>query len=199
MRNSGRLNAKAFTRAVNKITLLATACLVCVGFGVEHDFHFSRTDLRWNPATRTVQTTVRVFTDDLEVALRNHVGLDDDTRIWLGDEGEWAKADSALAVWVEDQLDVRMSDIPVHWRWVGKEIELDVSYLHVESQPMADSNRVWVVRNSMLFDVFEDQVNEVHLHDTGMNGGTTERREMLNRELPSVTWDASAASLPNDD
>jgi hypothetical protein len=197
MRNSGRLHAKAFTRAVNNLLLLASACLV--SFVAGHDFHFSRTDLRWNPTTRTVQTTVRVFTDDLEMALLKALPPGEEVRIWLGDELEWAQADSALKGWVDKHLEVRMSDVQADWRWVGKEVELDVSYLYVESQPWTDSVRVWSVRNTMLFDVFEDQVNEVHLHDTGSDGVQTERREMLNREWPSVAWDGSEPSLPSDD
>ena len=43
--------------------------VVCMAMSFGHDFHFSRTDMRWNPSSQTVQTTVRVFTDDLELAL----------------------------------------------------------------------------------------------------------------------------------
>lgn len=163
-----------------------------------HDFHFSRTDARWNPDSQTVQTTVRVFTDDLELALRNHHGLSEDVKIWLGDENEWASADSAIHTWLQAHLTVALGESPVRWTWVGKEVELDVSYLYLESQPLAHRSGPWRVSNSLLFAEFNDQVNEIHLHDVGADGIEVERREMLNAEWPSFEWDSSTPAPEPD-
>jgi len=47
-----------------------------------------------------------------------------------------------------------------------------------------------------LYAEFNDQVNEIHLHDVGVDGVEVERREMLNAEWPSFNWDSTA---PSDD
>lgn len=161
-----------------------------------HDFHFSRTDVRWNPDTQTVQTTVRVFTDDLELALRNHHGLSEDVKIWLGDKSEWAQADSAIHTWLQAHLTVALDESTVHWTWVGKEVELDITYLYLESQPLVHRSGRWRASNSLLYAEFNDQVNEIHLHDIGADGVEVERREMLNAEWPSFNWDSTS---PADD
>ena len=122
---------------------------MAMSFG--HDFHFSRTDMRWNPSSQTVQTTVRVFTDDLELALRNHHRLGEDVKIWLGDDREWTGADDALFAWLSHHLDLQLGDSTVHWTWVGKEVELDVSYLYLESSPAPASERAWTVTNTLFF------------------------------------------------
>jgi len=164
-----------------------------------HDFHFSRTDVRWNPDTQTVQTTVRVFTDDLELALRNHHGLSEDVKIWLGDKSEWAQADSAIHTWLQTHLSVALDESPVQWTWVGKEVELDITYLYLESQPLAHRSGRWRASNSLLFAEFNDQVNEIHLHDVGADGVKVERREMLNAEWPSFEWDSSTPADSGSD
>jgi len=164
-----------------------------------HDFHFSRTDARWNPDTQTVQTTVRVFTDDLELALQTHGGSSENVKFWLGDENEWALADSAIHAWLQTHLTLAMGNASVRWAWVGKEVELDVSYLYLESQPLANSKGLWRAANSLLFAEYSDQVNEIHLHDVRTDGTKVERREMLNAEWPSFEWDSSTPADSGSD
>ena len=91
-----------------------------------HDFHFSRTDVHWNRETQTLQATARVFTDDLELAIRHHAELGEDHPIWLGDDQEWNGADSAIATWLDRSLILHVDDALVELTWVGKEVELDV-------------------------------------------------------------------------
>lgn len=189
---------KAFTTHVNNLvqgargTMLGICLVLVLGGAGFHDFHFSRTDARWNPVTQTVQTTVRVFTDDLEAALRLNGNLRDDVKLWLGDDGEWPGADSLIHEWLQANLVLGLGETSVEWAWVGKEVELDVSFLYVESQLMTNRSPLWHAANSLFLDVFDDQVNEVHLHDVLTGGVAVERREMLNAEWPSLDWDSSA-------
>lgn len=164
------------------------ACFGFSGMAPFHDFHYSRTDARWQPGTQTVQTTIRVFTDDLEMALREHHELSEEFAIWLGDNNEWAEADSAAFQWLTANLAMELDGIPVQWTWVGKEIELDVSYLYVESQRLPGVVHAWNVWNSMLFRQFGDQVNELQLRIDCEDGEPLERREMLTADMPAFRW-----------
>ena len=76
-----------------------------------------------------MQTTIRVFTDDLELAMKNHGELEEGFVLWLGEEREWAESDATLLDWSRAHLQVSVDSVPVTWEWVGKEVELDVSYL----------------------------------------------------------------------
>ena len=155
-----------------------------------HDFHFSRTDVHWNRETQTLQATARVFTDDLELAIRHHAELGEDHPIWLGDDQEWNGADSAIATWLDRSLILHVDDALVELTWVGKEVELDVSYLYLESRPLALTGaESWRAKNTMLFAEFDDQVNEVHLHALDTLGQEKEKREMLTRDMPAFLWD----------
>ena len=168
-------------------------CLVLMtlaGFAKLHDFHFSRPDMRWNPQTQTVQTTLRVFTDDLELALRNHDDLGEEVKIWLGDDEEWPSADEAIAAWLDANLTLQLGDSILAWTWVGKEIELDVSYLYLESAPVPGRGATWRVTNRVFFHEFADQVNEVYIQGIDKAGLGAEKREMLNWELPTLVWES---------
>ena len=73
---------------------------------------------------------------------------------------------------------------------MGKEVELDVSYLYLESQPLVLTGvEPWHAKNTMLFAEFDDQVNEVHLHAFDSLGMGQEKREMLSRDMPDFTWE----------
>ena len=153
-----------------------------------HDFHFSRTDVRWNPESQTLQTTVRVFTDDLELAMKNHDELEEDFVLWLGEEREWVESDATLLDWSRAHLQVWVDSVPVTWQWVGKEIELDVAYLYLESQPLDSGPLLWQVRHSGMFKEYADQVNEVQLQGTTLSGSPCDRREMLSFREPELVW-----------
>ena len=56
-------------------------------------------------------------------------------KIWLGDDEEWSAVDEAIAAWLDANLTLQLGDSTLAWTWVGKEIELDVSYLYLESAP----------------------------------------------------------------
>ena len=166
---------------------------------VLHDFHYSRTDSRWQGESRTLQTTIRVFTDDVERALRHHHSLSEDVNLWLGDPHEWAEADSALVQWLAAHLSMEINGVPVKWTWVGKEIELDVSYLYLESQPFPECVDSWSVQNTLFFPEFDDQVNEVQLRIDRGDNVPLERREMLTSDLPSLVWRSQVPESPPSD
>ena len=156
--------------------------------GISHDFHFSRTDIRWSPQSQTLQTTVRVFTDDLELAMKNHGELGEGFVLWLGEEREWVGTDTTLLDCSRTHLHVAADSVPVTWQWVGKEVELDVSYLYLESQFLDSAPQLWQVKHSGMFKEYADQVNEVQLQGQMLPGMPCERREMLSFGEPRLTW-----------
>ena len=75
-----------------------------------------------------------------------------------------------------------------------------MSFLHLESQCLESHPGNWLVRNTLFFAEFEDQVNESHLHDALPAGQATERREMLNVDFQSFQWepDQDGSYVPHD-
>ena len=145
------------------------------------------------PGSDAAAAAVAPDADDLELALRNHHRLDKGMKIWLGDGQEWPSVDTAILGWVSDLLTLDVNDKVLSWQWVGKEVELDVTYLYVESQPTQSTH--WQVTNRLFFREFQDQVNEVYLQSRDSLGQAMERREMLNWDAPTLSW----KPVPSDD
>ena len=83
--------------------------------------------------------------------MKNHGELKENFVLWLGEEREWAESDATLLDWSRAHLQVWVDSVPVTWQWVGKEVELDVSYLYLESQPLDAGPKLWQVTHSGMF------------------------------------------------
>ena len=154
-----------------------------------HDFHFSRTDVHWNRKPRPFKP--------LRACSPTTWNWPSDTTPSLGKTTPYGwettksgnGADSAIAAWLDRSLILQWTAL-VELTWVGKEVELDVSYLYLESRPLALTGaESWRAKNTMLFAEFDDQVNEVHLHALDSLGEEKEKREMLTRDMPAFLWD----------
>ena len=63
--------------------------------------------------------------------------------------------------------------------------------------PIDARGAIWTVMNRLFFNEYEDQVNEVYLERMNSDGSMSERREMLNWELPSFVWDGTTPEPEN--
>jgi hypothetical protein len=131
-----------------------------------HDFHYSRTDLRWNPTTETWQMELRVFSDDLESALRLRTA--DETPFRMGDALERADLDELAASWLAETCKMTANNQNVPLIYIGKEVDYDITYLFLESTQQRAPETL-TLSWTLFFDLFEDQINEVALDALGMN------------------------------
>ena len=142
-----------------------------------HDFHYSRFGLEWNVQTGTWQGILRLFTDDLEVAL----SLDavSETSWRLGDEREHASADEAIAAYATSHWSlVDSSGSALSWQFIGKEVDYDITFIYLESAPI-EPHAVHAIKSHGFFEMFEDQVNEIT-----MNSGDASLRIWLTQDDP---------------
>ena len=130
-----------------------------------HDFHYSRTDLRWNPESSTWQVEIRVFTDDLELALKPQQA---DKPLNLGDALEAEGVDARIENWAQKLCKMTADDKQISLHYIGKEVDYDITYLFLESGMEAPPQTL-VLEWRLLFDEFDDQINEVELEFQGMN------------------------------
>lgn len=131
-----------------------------------HDFHYSRTDLRWNPTTETWQMELRVFSDDFENVLR--LRTTDETPFRLGDSQERSDLDALAADWLSNACKMTANDKEIIMNYLGKEVDYDITYLYLESAPQRAPETL-SLHWTLFFDLFEDQINEVALDALGMN------------------------------
>ena len=159
------------------ILLSATLPAVCGEHVEVHDFHYSRFGLQWNAETSTWQGILRVFTDDLEMALN---GRSSAPVLWkLGDEREHTESDAAIEAYATANWQLTDSKgQALDWTFIGKEVDYDITFIYLESDSVALDLPSFASSRGF-HELFDDQVNEFTLKTNG-----TEHRLWLTAEDP---------------
>jgi len=127
-----------------------------------HVYHASIMDVRYNPQKKQLEVAVKVFTDDLEKALSAEqpkpVSVLEDPKPQLATLTT-ALLRRALAFGTKPG-----EALP--WRYVGMERDHDAHWLYL-AVPLSAAPSALYVRNHLLLDMFEDQMNIVNVEANG--------------------------------
>lgn len=159
---------------VKQLCTLLTAAL-CV---LPHEFHVSITQIAHNDSSGQLELAVKVFTDDLEAAIQPK-GTEP---LRLGTDREDARSKTLIGVYINRNLRVKADGVPVVLTFLGKETEADATWCYFESGPLGKISQLEVT-NTMLLDLFDDQVNITHFKHQGKT-----KAGMTNRDRPSQTF-----------
>jgi hypothetical protein len=126
-----------------------------------HAFHTSITKIEQNVKEKTFEVSIRVFTDDLETALSKEQGHKQ-VRIENND-----KNDVFVDRYIKKVFKVFMPNgKPIAYQYIGKELEKEATWIYIEI-PNTQSVSKYKIRNSVLLDIYEDQVNIVNISENG--------------------------------
>lgn len=129
---------------------------------IPHDYFVSVLTLRHSPAEEALHLTWRMTTHDIEHTLLPESG---DRNLHLGGEQELATADSLVAGYLLRHLRLEMDGKPLTVRYLGKEVEGEDMYAYLQVDGVKEL-RPLTVECTLLFDLFEEQENIVHV-ETG--------------------------------
>ncbi len=131
-----------------------------------HEFYVGLSDIVYNAETRTYEITIKVFTDDLELALTEMSGK----KILLDKKEQAEELDAMVFKYVESKFAVKAKNgTALTLQRIGRETEQDVTWIYLESAPMQPLNAA-VVSNTMMMEIYEKQTHIVHI----TQGGKTE-------------------------
>lgn len=123
-----------------------------------HDFHTSLTEINYNPQTKSLEMTIRVFTDDLELALTT---INNGKAVKIKPED--FSTDPLILKYLRKHLAFVSPDKDVvPYDFLGKEVELDATWLYVEV-PAATNLKGYSIFNSIMTELFDDQTNLLNL------------------------------------
>jgi len=134
-----------------------------------HDFHVSSTYGEFKD--QNLQFTAKVFTDDLEEAIEKL----SQQKMALGSPDEPKNASKLIAQYLEKNFSLELNGEKQALKFVGFEVELDITYLYFE-YTFAQAPKSFTVKNTLLFSSFTDQSNLVNIK--------------LNDKLESAFFDA---------
>jgi|AntRauTorckE5430_2_1112549.scaffolds.fasta_scaffold38404_1 hypothetical protein len=164
MRSGGvkKLVGKQVGWSVSVVTFLLFGLFLLSAFTPKpiavHDFHTSLTEIDYNPKTKSLEMTIRVFTDDLERALTEI----NNGKLVKIDPNDYA-TDPLIFQYLRKHVAFVSPDKDVvAYDFLGKEVELDATWLYVEL-PAAANLKGYSIFNSILTELFDDQINLLNL------------------------------------
>lgn len=127
-----------------------------------HDFHVSILNGERNPASGKLEMSLKVFSNDLEDALR----LDEGVETELDPQNRELLPDAALASYLKKHIGLKAEGKILKLEYVGQEKEQDITfiYLQVRDIPLTKSLEV---KNSLFLNHFQDQSNIVNIEMAG--------------------------------
>jgi len=137
--------------------------IVLVSFEL-HKFYISKTIIEYNAGTQIFEITTKLFTDDLDMTLSSFAGK----QLHLGTQQEHPEANAILEEYIKKHFAFVIDGVPIDWRWVGKEVESDLTYCYMEFYRTPDFSSL-TVTNDLLMSDFDGQQNIV---DLSMMGST---------------------------
>ncbi len=123
-----------------------------------HPIHISLCEINYNAATRQIEITHKIFIDDLQDALERHYKV----RTYLATSKEHPDAEKFIEQYLQMQFQCKINGQPMRWRYLGREYEVDACWIYLEAEQALPVQSV-EVRNAVLLELFDDQVNFVHI------------------------------------
>jgi hypothetical protein len=122
-----------------------------------HEFHNSIAELNYNTKNNSFEVSLRVFTDDFETALTQANNLGgfhlDNTK----------KHNAIIEKYLHQHFYLKDNkNQKIVGTFIGKEIENEATWLYYEI-PLKKSLIGWYIHNSILTELFEDQMNMVNI------------------------------------
>lgn len=135
-----------------------------------HKFHASITQMDYHDKEKSVAVVTRFFVDDFETAISQHAKrpIKFSTPQALKEK---ANADAVLS-YVRERFELKSAKgVPVRFTWVGMEMQADMIWVYFAGK-LAGGLAGAQVRNRVMHELFEDQVNIVNFKYDGKQSGT---------------------------
>ena len=124
-----------------------------------HSFHASISSFDCKKNTSTIEITMKLFTDDIEYALRSLENPD----LVLDSKANLHNIDSLIFSYIKMNFVLLLNNKKTELLWIGKEIDNDITWCYLEIENI-DKLFELKIKNSLFFSFFDDQLNICHFH-----------------------------------
>ncbi|WP_347373003.1 DUF6702 family protein [Aequorivita sp. Q41] len=144
-----------------------------------HKFYVSITKIEYVKEKKSLQLITKIFTDDIEEALRQRY----DPTISLNTKKETEVAGEKLKRYILQKLNVQVNGKTVQLHYIGKEYDTDMVVAYIEVTGIKEIKTL-TVENKMLMDLFPEQQNIIHFKTK-----ETRRSLILDKDEPKGSLD----------
>jgi hypothetical protein len=126
----------------------------------DHAFHLSKTDIIFQPKDKTVQITMHLFIDDLEIALEKQ----GKKSLMVGTEKEKTGVNDLIVNYLQQNFNLTINNKKQPIAFVGKETTADrqALWIYLEVRNVKNISAL-SVENKVLMEVHADQKNMVQI------------------------------------
>lgn len=126
-----------------------------------HAFHISKTDMVFKPTEKSLQITMHIFIDDLELALEKQ----GQSKLFVGTEREKKEVNDLIFNYLQKNLSIQLNSKKTNYTWVGKEVTSDKQalWIYLEIKNIREVRNI-SVENRVLTELFADQKNIVQVN-----------------------------------
>ena len=128
-----------------------------------HDYFVSICTIKHDPTREQLQIVWRMTTHDVEHALSPDAG---GRTLHLGSQLELPQADSLLRNYLIENLVIEIDGEPVAVEYLGRDVEMEDLYCYLQVGKVPVLSTI-TVHSTLLFDMFHEQENVVHLETSG--------------------------------
>jgi len=127
-----------------------------------HPFHISVMEVLYRPESKSVQVSVRLFLDDLEVALQAET---QNRTLDITDETSFDYLNQQIGKYMSKRIKITgKKDIPL--TYLGFEYEDDALWCYLEATKVKKFDII-EIENEILIEAFSDQENLIHFRTDG--------------------------------
>jgi hypothetical protein len=128
-----------------------------------HPIHVSTSNIEYNKADGKLEVICTIFTDDFEAALAKQYKAKTD----LNKPEMHAAMDALIKSYIAANLNIKADNVTVNLNYLGFEINREATDVYLESEKMPLMKKV-DVEASLLYNLFDDQINIVHVIVNGV-------------------------------
>ena len=141
--------------------------LTSAGFRGPHPFHVSVVEINHNAADKSLEISCKIFTDDFEKVLAQNYK----TKVDLINPPDRKAMDSLVKKYIFSHIAVIVDGKPGTLIYVGFEKDNEAVFSYVEVDNISSLKKIEIT-NSLMHDMFTDQVNIMHVIENGNRKST---------------------------
>jgi hypothetical protein len=122
-----------------------------------HPFHVSVCEVYHNPSANSLEISLKIFIDDLELAIQKQ-GNENFRLISSNDKGQ---NNNQLKNYITAQFKIKIDSKAVDLSLVGYEFEDDAILCYFEGKKTKEIREI-EIQNSIITEVYDDQINLTH-------------------------------------
>ena len=149
------------------VILVLGVLLTSAGPKAIHPFHVSVVEINHNAADKTLEISCKIFTDDFEKVLAKNY----QTKIDLINPPDKKAMDTVVKKYILSHLTVSADGKPGNLVYIGFERDAEAVYSYVQVENITSVKKIEII-NKLMHDLFDDQINIMHVTVNGSRKST---------------------------